>query len=103
VVIELDVPGLPPHGLGIEVGQDQTGIPPVRQTHILGSQDREREVAVPADELVFLRIAVRERRLDQRPREESDLACSESIVWSRRSACRIRLVGRRPEASTVVG
>ena len=74
VAAELDVGTLAPHRLRREVGEDQARVPAVWQADVRWRQDREGEVPVPSDELVGLRVAVRERRLDQCPGEEADLA-----------------------------
>lgn len=71
---EFDLAALAPDGLGVEVRQDQSRIAPVGKAHVLGRQDRQGEVTIPADELVGLRVAVREGGLDQRASQESDLA-----------------------------
>ncbi len=79
-MVELDVAGLAAHGLGVEVGQDKAGIPAVRQANVLRREDRKGEVAVPADKLVLLWIAVRQSGLDQRSGQEADLAGREGVL-----------------------
>ena len=74
VAAEFDVGALAPHRFRRQVGQDQTRVPAEREPDVRRRQDREREVAVTPDELVGLGVAVRERRLDQRPGQETDLA-----------------------------
>ena len=74
VAAEFDVGALSPHRFRRQVGQDQTRVPAEREPDVRRRQDREREVAVPPDELVGLGVAVRKRRLDQRPGQETDLA-----------------------------
>ena len=81
MVIELEVPSFLPHRLRIvEVGEDQTWGEAVWQPDILRREDRGREVAVPTNELVLLRIAVQEGSLSQCSREQSDLARRESVL-----------------------
>jgi hypothetical protein len=74
VVVQLDVPRLPLDRLGVEVGEDEPRIAAVREADALRREDREAVVSVVPDELVRLRVAVRHRRLDERPRQETDLA-----------------------------
>ena len=79
VVIELDVPGLPLNRLCVEVGEDQARVAAVREADALRRENREAVVAVVADELVRLRVAMRHRRLDERSRQEADLASSVGV------------------------
>ncbi len=74
VAAELDVGALAPHRLRRQVGQDQARVTTKREPHVRRREDREREVPVPPDELIGLRVAVRKGRLDQRPGQEADLS-----------------------------
>ena len=74
VAAELDVGALAAHRLRRQVGQDQARVSAEREPDVRRREDREREVAVTPDELAGLGVAVRKRRLDQRPGQETDLA-----------------------------
>jgi hypothetical protein len=80
VAIELDVRALAVHRLGREVGEHQARIPAVGQPDVLRGKDGQGEVSVPPDELVGLRVAVREGRLHERPSQEADLAGGVSVL-----------------------
>lgn len=77
---KLDAPLLAADDLGVEVGDDEAGVAAVGEPNVGGGHDREGVVAVAADELVGFGVSMRQRGLDQGPREEANLAGGEGVV-----------------------
>jgi len=79
VMVEVYVPGLPLDRLGVQAGQNEAWVAAVGQADALRRQDREAVVTVVPNELVGLRVAVRQRRSDEGSRQETDLASSVGV------------------------
>jgi hypothetical protein len=80
VTVELDAAALAAHRFGTEVGEDEAGVAAVGKADVPRRQDGESQVPVATDELVRLRVAVRQSRLHQGTGEEADLASRVGVL-----------------------
>ncbi|HVF60529.1 MAG TPA: hypothetical protein VNJ70_12055 [Thermoanaerobaculia bacterium] len=72
--VELDAAALAADRFGAEVGEDEAWVPAVGKADVPRRQHGQGQVAVAADELVRLRVAVRQGRLHKGTCEEAHLA-----------------------------
>lgn len=78
---EVDPAALSSDRLGVEEGEDESGVAAVGKADSGGGDDRECVPAVPTNELVRSRVTVGKRRLDERSGVEADLASCEGVLW----------------------